>query len=103
MLHSEIERITHAPLADITTALVGEHEEELRCAIKAMYLRFMATHVRPIVESIDVGGMITEKIVLMSSEEVEDLVLTVVKRELRLVVLFGAFVGALIGAVNIII
>jgi len=103
MLHSEIERITHVPLADITTALVGEYEEELRCAIKAMYLRFMATHVRPIVESIDVGGMITEKIVLMSSEEVEDLVLTVVKRELRLVVLFGAFVGALIGAVNIII
>ncbi len=103
MLHGEIERLTHVPLCHLTAALVGEHEEELRKAIKELYLRFMASHVRPIVESIDVGGMITDKIILMSSEEVEDLVLTVVKRELRLVVLFGAFVGALIGVVNIII
>lgn len=103
MLHTEIEKITHVPLSNLTAELVGEHEDELRAAIKALYLRFMATHVRPIVESIDVGGMITDKIILMSSEEVEDLVLTVVKRELRLVVLFGAFVGAIIGVVNIII
>ena len=103
ILHTEIEKITHVPLSKLTSELVGEHEDELRDAIKSLYLRFMATHVRPIVESIDVGGMITDKIILMSSEEVEDLVLTVVKRELRLVVLFGAFVGAIIGAVNIII
>lgn len=103
MLHSEIERVTHIPLGELTAAMVGEHETELREAIKALYLRFMATHVRPIVESIDVGGMITDKIILMSSAEVEDLVLTVVKRELRLVVLFGAFVGAIIGTVNIFI
>lgn len=103
MLRSEIEKITHLPMSELSAELTAEHEEELRAAIKALYLRFMASHVRPIVESIDVGGMITEKIVLMSSEEVEDLVLTVVKRELRLVVLFGAFVGALIGAVNIFI
>ncbi len=103
LLHSEIERLTHVPLSELTTELVGEHEEELRSAIKALYLRFMASHVRPIVESIDVGGMITEKIVLMSSVEVEDLVLTVVKRELKLVVLFGALVGAIIGMVNMII
>ena len=63
----------------------------------------MAKHVRPIVERIDVGGMIAEKIVQMTSEEVEDLVLAVVKRELRMVVWFGALLGAVIGAVNIFI
>ena len=88
-------------MSELTAQLTGDDDDALHDALTRLYLRFMSHHVRPIVESIDVGGMITEKIVLMSSEEVEDLVLTVVRRELRLVVLFGAFVGALIGAVNI--
>lgn len=103
LIRSEAEQLGQAPLRELTAFLTQGHEEELHNAIRALYLRFMKTHVRPIVESIDVGGMITEKIVLMSSEEVEDLVLTVVNRELRLVVLFGAFLGAFIGAVNIFI
>lgn len=103
LLKSELERLCAAPLSQLTGELTGEDREKLRETIRGLYLRFMRRHVRPIVESIDVGGMITEKIVLMSSEEVEDLVLTVVRRELRLVVLFGAFVGAIIGAVNILI
>lgn len=103
ILRSEAAQLSEVPLKDLTAFLTQGHEAELHNAVKALYLRFMKTHVRPIVERIDVGGMITEKIVLMSSEEVEDLVLTVVKRELRLVVLFGAFLGAFIGAVNIFI
>lgn len=103
LVAQEVERLARRPIGEFTALLAEGHDGELRQAVKSLYLRFMRTHVRPIVESIDVGGMITEKIVLMTSEEVEDLVLTVVNRELRLVVLFGAFVGAIIGAVNIII
>lgn len=103
LLDEEIRRIADQPLSALTASAVEEHEQELRECIKGLYLRFMSVHVRPIVESIDVGGMIRDKIVLMSSAEVEELVLAVVRRELRLVVLFGAFVGALIGAVNMFI
>lgn len=101
LIRTEAQRLGDAPLSELTAQLAGDSDDALRETLKGLYLRFMSRHVRPIVESIDVGGMITEKIVLMSSEEVEDLVLTVVRRELRLVVLFGAFVGAIIGAVNI--
>lgn len=101
MLKSELKRFSGRSIGELTALLHADDSEQLHEVIKALYLRFMKTHVRSIVESIDVGGMITDKIVLMTAAEVEDIVLTVVRRELRLVVLFGAFVGGLIGAVNI--
>jgi len=103
LLQQEAEHIGNQPIGNITGLLFGEDDTLLIAALRALYLRFMRSHVRPIVESIDVGGMITEKIIQMTSEEVEDLVLTVVRRELRLVVWFGAFLGAVIGTVNIFI
>ena len=101
LVRSELTQLAQTPLAESTAALFSEDATALRAFLRKLYLQFMAKHVRPIVESIDVGGMITEKIVQMSAEEVEDLVLTVVRRELRLVVLFGAFVGGLIGIINL--
>lgn len=103
LIRQEAERLAGQPVGDLTALIYGEDDTALIAALKSLYLRFMAKHVRPIVERIDVGGMITEKIIQMSSEEVEDLVLAVVKRELRMVVWFGAFLGAVIGAVNIFI
>lgn len=103
LIKSEAERLLNRPIGDFTELLTGGNDELLREALRSIYLEFMKTHVRPIVESIDVGGMITEKIVLMSAQEVETLVLAVVKRELRLVVWFGALLGAIIGIVNIFI
>ena len=103
ILKQEAERLGQQPVGDLTQLIYGEDDTALIAALKSLYLRFMAKHVRPIVERIDVGGMITAKIIEMTSEEVEDLVLAVVKRELRMVVWFGAFLGAVIGAVNIFI
>lgn len=74
-----------------------------RQLIKELYQRFMAIYVRPVVESIDVGGMITEKLRLMDPQAVEALILSVVNREFRYVVWLGGLLGAVIGAVNIFI
>ena len=99
LVKKELERAASMPISELTGVLLGGEDAALHAALKDIYLRFMAIHVRPIVESIDVGGMIEEKI--MTAEEVEDIVLSVVRRELKLVVLFGALVGAVIGAINI--
>lgn len=101
-LDSGVEKLLRTPVRELT-AEVFPDRDALKAALRALYARFIAANVRPIVESIDVGGMITEKIKLMSAGEVEALVLAVVKRELRMVVWFGAALGALIGAVNILI
>lgn len=75
----------------------------MRRFIKNLYLSFMAIYVRPVVESIDVGGMITEKLRLMEPKDVEALILSVVNREFRYVVWLGGLLGTLIGTVNIFI
>lgn len=74
-----------------------------RKLVKNLYLSFMAAYVRPVVESIDVGGMITEKLRLMEPKAVEALILSVVNREFRYVVWLGGLLGMLIGTVNIFI
>ena len=102
VMDKEFERIASEPVGNIAF-MICEDRQLMKEKMRRLYARFMAKYVRPIVESIDVGGMITEKIITMTSLEVETLVLMVVKRELNLVVLFGAFIGALIGTVNIFI
>lgn len=74
-----------------------------RKLVKDLYLSFMVAYVRPVVESIDVGGMITEKLRLMEPKAVEALILSVVNREFRYVVWLGGLLGTLIGTVNIFI
>lgn len=93
--------------ADISVSKISnqitEDDEELRAGVKDAYLKYMKKNVRPIVESIDVGGMITEKILQMDMSYIEGMVLDVTSRELRLVVLLGGLLGAVIGTINIFI
>lgn len=100
MLAEEGTSLAEEPVGRLTEALF-ENERVLIDGIKAVYLRFMRKNVRPIVESIDIVTQITGKMNLMSAGEVESLVLDIVARELRMVVWFGALLGAVIGTVNI--
>ncbi|SHI03720.1 Uncharacterized membrane protein YheB, UPF0754 family [Sporobacter termitidis DSM 10068] len=100
IIDDELNELRTAPIAEITNNLFPD-PEELHDIVFKLHGRFMRRYVRHIVESIDVGGMITEKVKQMSAGEVEGLVLDVVNRELRYVVLLGAALGMLIGAINI--
>jgi uncharacterized membrane protein YheB (UPF0754 family) len=100
MLAEEGKALSEESVGRLTKALF-EDERVLIDGIKAVYLRFMQKKVRPIVESIDIVTQITGKMNLMSAGEVESLVLDIVARELRMVVWFGALLGAVIGTVNI--
>ncbi|HBR09102.1 MAG TPA: hypothetical protein DD735_09465 [Clostridiales bacterium] len=71
--------------------------------IAGLYRSFMALYIRRIVESIDVGGSITDKVRQMDTRDIETLVLSVVNREFRYVVWLGGLLGMIIGAVNIFI
>ncbi len=102
IIDDELKELSNTPVAEITAAIFTDHAALLEAA-RQLHQQFMVRFVRPIVESIDVGGMITEKVKQMSAGEVEALVLDVVKSELRYIVLLGAFLGMLIGAINIFI
>ncbi len=88
------------PVSQIAREFFPERER-LAALCRTLWLRFMAQYARPVVERIDVGGMITAKLRTMEPEAVEALILSVVRRELRYVVWLGGLLGALIGTVNI--
>ena len=102
ILDDELSALAALPAAELTAGLFPGRESLHQIAYR-LHRQFMGRYVRTIVESIDVGGMITDKVRQMTAGEVERLVLTVVNRELRLVVLLGALIGMLIGAINIFI
>lgn len=102
LLDEELNELAAEPVRNIVSAVVPDRDA-MHALIAELYTKFMQTRVRAIVSTIDVGGMITDKVLNMQALEIENLVLLVVKRELHYVVLLGALLGALIGAVNLFI
>ena len=54
-----------------------------------------------LLDRINVSGMIEEKVNDMSNEQLEELVLSVMKRELNLIVNLGALIGLILGCLNL--
>ena len=102
LIDEELTDLSNEPIINIINEVIPD-KQALHTLICGVHSRFMKLHVRPIVESIDIGKQITDKVRQMDAAQVEELVLSVVKRELRLVVLLGGIIGAVIGAVNIFI
>lgn len=102
MLEKELDRLSSVPL-DRLSSLIEPDALRVKDDMKELYMSFIRKNVRPIAKSINVSAIISEKVQLMSPLELEKLTLAVVNRELRMVVLFGAFLGAFIGLVNIFI
>ncbi|NLF34759.1 MAG: DUF445 family protein [Clostridiales bacterium] len=101
-LDKALEDAAEKSLSEVVAGAAPDKEgtHKMVCEV---YTKFMRTQVRHIVESIDVGGTITEKFRLLDPGEIEALVLAVVNREFRYVELLGGVIGAVIGAVNIFI
>lgn len=79
---------------DITEAAVRE-------TIASVYHRAIDTMIGRMIGSLDISGIIEEKINAMSVDSLEDMVLTVMKKELDMIVNLGALVGAVLGILNI--
>lgn len=101
-IKSELANMKMQTVGRISKDLIAS-DYELKKTVKSIYLNFIAGHVRPIVESIDIVSQITSKMNEMSAGEVETLALAIVDRELKMIVWLGALLGAIIGTVNIFI
>lgn len=102
MLEDEFNELFKHPVGSIIEEM--ELDESItREIICDIYAEFMKERTRSIVEHIDVSGIIKQKVIDMSPLEIEELTLSVVKRELHAVVMLGAIIGVVIGIVNIFI
>ena len=102
ILEDELRELGELTAAEVTFRLFRDRDV-LHAFACRLHQKFMKKYVRHLAESVDVGGMITEKVQQMSALEIENLVVSVVSRELKYVVFLGALIGMMIGTINIFI
>ena len=75
-------------------------EEKIREILRSVYRTVLEKAVGGILKNINISMMVEEKINEMQTEELEKMVLTVMKNELDMIVNLGALVGGVLGTLN---
>ncbi len=88
------------PLSDITAEL-GIDRARLKEAVAALYKKAVSSCSGELMSLLDLSGIVEEKINAMSADELEALVMSVMKKELNTIVNLGALIGLILGMLNI--
>ena len=94
-----IRDMVNKPFGEMITE--EEKRENLRDAIEGALRNAVAKHGASLIDLLDIRGIVTLRIEEMDMDELEDLVLSVMKQELQAVINLGAVIGAVIGTINI--
>lgn len=73
----------------------------IRSALTSVCARLVKSGIDKIFDTLDIQAMVEEKINAMSVDDLEDLVFTVMKKELNTIVNLGALIGLVLGVLNI--
>jgi uncharacterized membrane protein YheB (UPF0754 family) len=79
------------------------HKQSIDTALESFILQLLDEQVPTILESVDVQTLVVDKINSLDIEKVEELILIVIKTHLRWIILFGALLGFVIGAVQVVL
>lgn len=80
---------------------VGISTDMIEGAITEIYDGFVNDKADEIIKKINISAIVEQKLNDMDVEEVEELVMSVMKNELQAVINLGALIGAVIGIINI--
>ena len=81
----------------------GYSEEQIRDFVRNMYRKAATAGVKKALEKIDIASVVEDKINAMSVDELERVVLEVMKSELNMIVNLGALIGFVLGLLNLFI
>lgn len=82
---------------------VGIEENELRTMIISLYHKMIENTLPDLIKQLNLQKLIEDKVNGMNIDELEQLVLSIMKKELDTIVNLGAVVGAILGILNIFI
>lgn len=102
MVHDEMEELLTLTSAGLLMKL-GIDASKLENLFGHFYERLVDEGLDGLLQSIDISGLVESKIHAMDVQELEELVMSVMKHELQTVVNLGALIGAVIGAANLLI
>ena len=102
LVKEELETMLDKPIRENLDDL-GIPEAALRGLLETVVGHVLENNLQSVLGTLDVQGVVEDKINAMDARELEDLVMAVMKNELQAIVNLGALIGAVIGVVNIFI
>lgn len=87
-------------LAEIAEGF-GIDREQLRSAVISLYKKAASGSAEKLMSLLDLSGIVEDKINAMSAEELETLVMSVMKKELNTIVNLGGLIGLILGLLNL--
>ena len=100
MVRSQMDTWSRDTLSEIAFE-AGYSDERVERILRKTYRGAVKSAVPALIDRINVSGMIEEKVNDMSNEQLEELVLSVMKHELNLIVNLGALIGLILGCLNL--
>nr|WP_294489420.1 DUF445 family protein [uncultured Anaerosporobacter sp.] len=85
----------------INSIIGGINTSKVESIINQLYNSMIEEHVSDIVDTFDIQGIVEEKINNMAVEELEELIMSVMKNELGMIVNLGAIIGFVLGLFNL--
>lgn len=101
-VHEKAEQMLHAPTGELLNSM-NLSETAVEGFLSATMRKLADSGLEPLMERINIAGIIEDKINAMDVADFEDLVMSVMKNELNAIVNLGFFIGLIIGIVNIFI
>lgn len=80
---------------------MGVEEYVIRSVISSMIQRMLQNSLSKVLDKLDIQKTVEDKIDEMSIDELEELVMAVMKKELNTIVNLGALIGLILGLVNL--
>lgn len=96
----ELENLENSSPAELLEKISISREKQDEF-ISSAYHKLIVSGVKNTIENMDISHIIEEKINDMEVDELEDMVMAVMKKELNTIVNLGALIGCLIGILNI--
>lgn len=98
LVYSESDKILSMPMRQLFEG--HEHQlEQAKKGIVSIYRTIIRDHLPRILEGINISRIVENRINEMDIDEAEQIILTVMKKELRAIVWLGALLGSIMGTI----
>ena len=102
IVYTEAEKLLSMPMRDVFKG----HEQQLEQAregIVSVYRTVITDHLPRILEGLNISKIVETRIREMDMDEAEEIILSVMKKELRAIVWLGALLGAIMGTIMMLV
>lgn len=98
---TECDRLLNQPLQTVGE-LLSNHEDEICKTLMNLYEDIITNQLEVVIQSLNIPAIVENKINSMNILELEDLILSVMKKELNAIVNLGALIGFILGLLNLV-